>query len=62
MEPSLGHGWNQQFRDLPYKPFRTGSRYTEGASLGKGLDPGLAPPLEALGVPWWVCFFLIQEA
>lgn len=58
----MATGWNQQFKDLPYKPFKTGLRHTEGASVGKGLDVGLASLLEALGVPWWVCFFLIQEA
>lgn len=49
MEPTFGHGWNQQFRDLPYKPFRPGLRCTEGASVGKGLEAGLASLLEALG-------------
>lgn len=53
---------NQQFGDLPYKPFRTGLWYTEGASVGKGPDVELASLLEAVGVPCWVYFFLIQEA
>lgn len=33
-----------------------------GASVGKGLCVGLPSLLEALGVPCWVSFFLIQEA
>lgn len=57
MEPAFGHGYNQQSRDLPYKPFRTGFRYTKGANMGKDLDSGLASLLEALRVPGWVCFF-----
>lgn len=58
----MATGWHQQFKDLPYKPFGTGLWHIEGASVGKGLDKDLASLLEALGVPCWVYFFLIQEA
>lgn len=44
----MATSWNQQFRDLPYKPFRIGLWHTEGASVGRGLDLGLASLLEAL--------------
>lgn len=50
MEPSFGYtGWNQQFRDLPYKHFRTGLWYTKGSQRGEGPLRGAC---FSVGVPW----------
>lgn len=44
----LATGWSQQFRDLPYKPFRTGLWHTEGARVGRALAWGCF----SVGGPW----------
>lgn len=58
----LAIGWNQQFRDLPYKHLKLVCGTQRGASVGRGLYVGLSSLLESLGVPCWVYFFVIQEA